>query len=346
MEYKYLLEEKANKHLLIDDIVNGQSSCMLNIICYNIEKRCKYPFLQFMMEKVPYCNNIVKEQLIFPYIIIRNSLRNIKDLVLERVKLGLDTLECKYNNITEDMYKGIIFGDDLLTPYALIDITDIDICGLNFMRQTMNWFVLSSEIINNQNVLNIDIDKYVIDLFTDVRQIGHLINTKSNEYYMLPDVVYTGNEKKGAEFQSIFGNNRTKLYNNCGEYYFFYRSFYDAVKDGGWLKNETDNKIGDRILVNINSNKYIMGCINRYALFVEGKIYVENNKDFMLSDEVIENIYPEPCIIIAYSGEHNIRPDILVKDYDSFVCLSYHILNNSSLDEYFIETNKKQYMIA
>ena len=244
------------------------------------------------------------------------------------------------------MYKGIIFGDDLLTPYALINITDIDICGLNFMRQTTNWFVLSSEIINNQNVLNIDIDKDVIDLFTDVRQIGHLINTKNHEYYMLPDVVYTGNEKKEAEFKSIFGNSRTKIYDNCGEYYFFYRSIYDAVKDGGWLKKETDNKIGDRILVNINSNKYIMGCINRYALFVEGKIYFENSIEFMLSDEVIENVYTEPCIIIAYSSEHNARPDILVKEYNSFVCLSYHILNNSSLDEYFIETNKKQYMIA
>jgi hypothetical protein len=345
MEYKYLLEERASKDIILEDI-NNES--MFYILCYHTEDQCKYPFLQFMMEKVPYCNNIVKEQLIFPYIFIRNSSTNIQDLVLERVKIGLDTLQCKYNNITEDMYKGIIFGDDLLTPYALINITDIDIdiCGLNFMRQTTNWFVLSSEIINNQNVLNIDIDKDVIDLFTDVRQIGHLINTKKHEYYMLPDVVYTGNEKKGAEFKSIFGNSRTKIYDNCGEYYFFYRSIYDAVKDGGWLKNESDNKIGDRILVNINSNKYIIGCINRYALFVEGKIYFENSNEFMLSDDVIENIYPEPCIIIAYSSEHNVRPDILVKDYDSFVCLSYHNLNNSSLDEYFIETNKKQYMIA
>ena len=65
----------------------------------------------------------------------------------------------------------------------------------------------------------------------------------------------------------------------------------------------------------------------------------------MLSDEIIENLYPEPCIIICYSSEYNVNPDILVKDYNNFICLSYHNLDNSLLDDCFIETNKKQYMI-
>lgn len=345
MEYKYLLEEKANKNLSFDDISNGKSNCILNIICYNVEERCKYPFLQFMMEKVPYCNNIVKEQITFPYIFIRNSSDNIQQLVLKKVKTSLDILCCN-NKIDEDMYKGIIFLDDYSRCYVLINITGIDICGLNFNRQTTNWFVLPSEIINNRNVLNIDIDKDVIDIFTDFRQIGHLINTKNNNYYMLPDVVYTGSEKKEAEFKSIFGNIKTKIYDNCGEYYFFHRSFYNAVKDGGWLKERDTDKIGDRTIVEPNTSKYISGCINRYALFTEGKIFIENSKEFTLSDEAIEKIYPEPCIIICYSGEYKINPDILVKDDQSFVCLSYHYLNKSLLDDHFINSNKKQYIIV
>ena len=103
MEYKYLLEERVNKNLSFDDLVNEQGNCILNIICYHIELQCKYPFLQFMMEKVPYCNNIVKEQLIFPYIFIRKSERNnIKELVLKKVKMELDSLKCK-NDIDEDL---------------------------------------------------------------------------------------------------------------------------------------------------------------------------------------------------------------------------------------------------
>ena len=311
MEYKYLLEERVNNNITFDDIVNEEGKCILNIICYNIETRYKYPFLQFIMEKVPYCNDIVKEQLIFPYVFIRKSqINNIKDLVLEKIKICLDVLKCK-NLINEDMYKGIIFDNNQLTSYALVNITGIDLCGLNFMRQTTNWVVLPSEIINNQQVLNIDIDINVIKLFTNICKIGQLHNIKTNKYYILPDVVYTGDEKKESEFKSIFGNIKTKIYNNCGEYYFFYRSMCGVVKNKEWL--------------------------NRYALFTEGKIYFENKEIFTLNDEVIEYKYPEQCIIICYLNEDNFNPDVLLKNIKSSVCLSYHKIDKSELNKYYIE---------
>jgi len=346
MDYKYLLEEKANKNITFSDIVNETRIGILNILCYHVEKETKYPFLQFMMEKIPYCNNIVKEQITLPYIFLIDERYAIIDKILEKVKSGLELIGCDYSRVTEDMYKGIVFGDDTWSPYALVNITGIDISGLNFMRQTTCWFVLPSEIINTKKVCNIDIDSEVTHLFTDIPQLSLLINTKTNENYILPDAVYTGSEMKNAEFQSIFGNIKQKIYNNCGEYYFFYRSFCDAVKDGGWLKQEKSNKIGDRIIVDSNSNKYSSGCINRYALFVEGKIYLEINRELELTDDVIESLYPEPCIIICYSSEHETNPDMLVKNYDSFVSLSYHKLNKKILDDFFIEENKKQYMIA
>jgi hypothetical protein len=64
----------------------------------------------------------------------------------------------------------------------------------------------------------------------------------------------------------------------------------------------------------------------------------------MLTDQEIDNMYPEPCIIIAYSGLHNLNPDILVKNNDSFVPLTYHKLNNDLLGDYFIP-EKTNYMI-
>ena len=77
--------------------------------------------------------------------------------------------------------------------------------------------------------------------------------------------------------------------------------------------------------------------LNRYAIFTEGKIYFENNKEFILNDEVIEYKYPEPCIIICYLGDDNIYPDILAKDAISSVCLSYHKIDKNVFDEYYIE---------
>jgi len=311
MAYKYLLEERVNKNILFDDLLNKEGKCVLNIICYNIETRYKYPFLQFMMEKVPYCNNIVKEQLIFPYVFLRKTqINNIKDFVLEKIKICLNVLKCK-NIINDDMFKGIIFDNDQLTSYALVNITGIDLCGLNFMRQTTNWVVLPSEIINNQQVLNIDIDKNVVKLFTNIIEIGQLLNIKTNKYYILPDVVYTGDDIKASEFKSIFGNIKTKIYDNCREYYFFHRSIKSVFENKEWL--------------------------NRYALFTEGKLYFEDEKIFMLNDEIIENKYPEQCIIICYSNENNINPDILAKDTKSSVCLSYHKIDKSEFNKYYIE---------
>lgn len=347
MEYKYLLEEKANKNLSFNDIRNENDVRILYILCYHIEEQFKYPFLQFMMVKLPYCNNIVREQVTLPYIIYNDtSDSDIQSIVLNYIKNSLAMIGCEHNIIADNMYKGIIYEDDSWTPYALVNITGIDIYGLNVMRQTSSWFVLSSEIINTKRICNIEVDDDVTRLFTEYHQLGLLFNPNSNDYYMLPDAVYTGNEIKKVEFNSIFGNTKTKIYDNCGEYYYFYRSFCDAVKDGGWLKNGESNKIGDRIFVEQNSNKYIIGGINRYALFIEGKIYLETNREFSLTDDLIETLYPEPCILICYSSDHNIKPDVLVKNYENFVCLSYHKLNKSLLDEHYSESNKKHYMIA
>lgn len=345
MEYKYLLEEKANKNFCFNDIINENGSCVLNIICYHVGEQYKYPFLQFMMEKIPYCNNIVKEQLILPYIFIKDLSNSIEETVLQKVKSRLDIIGCDYNRVTNDMYKGILFGNGNRSLYVLVNITGIDIYGLNFTRQTTCWFVLPSEIINTKKVCNIDVDKEVTDFFTDVPYLGLLFNNKTNEPYILPDAVYTGSEIKLAEFKSVFGNTKEKKYNSCSEYYFFYKSFSDAVKDGGWLKDGFSNKIGDRVIVDKNSNKYVTGCINRYALFVEGKIYLETGREFKITDDIIEHLHPEPCIIICYTGNHDISPDLLVKKYESFVPLSYHKLNKNLLDEHFIEENKKEYMI-
>lgn len=332
MEYTYLLENRGDKNLEFDDIKNKNGICILNILCYHIDVEHKYPFLQFMMDNHPhYCNNIVNEQLTIPYIILRNSLTLIKD-VLERVKSGLNIIDCDFNKVTNDMYKGIVFINDMTC--ALVNITGIDIYGLNLTRQTTTWFVLPSEIINTKKVFNIEVNSEVVNLFTDIPTLTLLNKPNTDEFYMLPDVVYTGSEIKKAEFYSIFGNCKTKVYNSCGEYYFFYRTFGDAVRDGGRITSDKLNEIGEKQLVEDN-NRYITYGTNRYALFFEGKIHLTSDSEISLTDDMIENLYPEPCIIICYLGEHKIKPDMLVKNYESFVCLSYHTLNKK-LDEYMI----------
>jgi len=350
MEYTYLIENQANKNIRIEDLNNTN---MLFFLCYHINTESKYPFIQFMMEKVPFCNNFIKEQFILPYIVYYDSSISIENLVLDKVKRSLNLIDCDGDKIVESMYKGIIIKD---SPFAMIDITGIDITRLKLSRNTLTWFLLPSEIINKQSVCNVPVDKEVTRLFTEMPELGILRNKLTNDYYIIPDGVYTGDEFKILEFNSIFGKRMIKEYESCDEYYYFYKDFSDAVKDGGWIKDggtdildlndikNTHNSNG-RLIVDNEYGRYIEGGINRYALFMEGKIYLEDSEEFNLTDETIKNEYEEPCIIICYTGKHKIKADILVKKYENFIPLSYHKINKVLLDDKFIELKKNMYMI-
>ena len=205
MEYTYVIEEKANKYYSL--ITNN----VLQILCYHVNTDSKYPFLQFMLEKIPFCNNIVKEQLILPYIPVTNEV-TFQEEVLHKIRSYLINLGCDTFLLDESSYKGIIFDGNNI-PYVLVNISSIDINYMKIFRDSSAWFVLSSDIINSKQVCNIDIDESVVELFTSVPELGLLYNPKNLKPYTLPDSVYSGGEYKEVEFNSIFGQKKQKVYN-------------------------------------------------------------------------------------------------------------------------------------
>lgn len=322
--YRYLLEEKTNKNISSSELISETTNnvCVLKILCYYIDTSAKYPFLQFMMEKIQY-DDVEDELMILPHIFVRDAKSEIKDAVLERVVSEFDVFGYDLNKITEDMYKGIIYDKSGENVFALVNISAIDLCRLNYMRQTTCWFVLPSEIINTKSVCDISIDPNVTNLFTNSPHVGLLSDNKTNEFYILPDVVFSAtNELKQAEFQTIFGNVKTKTYGDCGEYFYFYRTFGDAVRE--FEENKTHALNG------------VIKCVNRYALFVEGKMYFEKKNEFTLTDENIRQNYSEPCIIICFTEKRH-KADMLVKNDTSFASLSYLKLTKKMLNKYDME---------
>ena len=283
MEYTYVLENSASKDFINANNVND----ILYILCYRIETHCKYPFLQFILEKIPFCNGLIKEQYVLPHITSEYS----KETILDKVRQMLTTMGLNNCAINEPMYKGVIFCGDM--DYALVNISDINMNALYLSRNSLYWFVLPTEIMNAKQVCEFDIDEDVINLFVENPQISILKNKNLKTNYNLPDAVYTGsNTIKQAEFNAIFGNGKTKPYKSCGKYYYF-----------------------NRLFENVLYNDYV----NRYALFVEGILYMEKGTEFSLKDEMIL----EHCINICYTN-NNGKPDILVKKCENFISLSYH----------------------
>jgi len=351
MSYTYLIEQKATPNLLVKDVFDGETT-ILYLLCYHIQTETKYPFIQFLLNKVPQCS-IIDEQFILPFMFntVNNQNDSLDELVLNKVKIELANMNFYTNKITNDMYKGIIFhkGD----AYALVNITGIDITGSLFSRDILSWFALPTEIINEKKVCEIKVEQEVVDLFTHLPQLGVLYSQETNNPYMLPDAVYTGSEKQTAAFNSIFGSSKSSAYASCGEYYYFYLSINEAVKEAGWLKHggttgvsEDDKRhpYSGRLLVDNDYGRYISGGINRYALFIEGNMYLEFNEEFSLTDDEIAAKYPEPCIIIGYSSDHKIKPTVLVKEYNSFFPLSYHLLNKSALGDSYKKEQQKIYI--
>ena len=355
MEYTYLFEKKANINLQLTDIFKENNMNILYLLCYNINTEAKYPFLQFMVNKIPYCGDLIKEQFTLPYVIYPDLTKSITEIVLEKTKIALKTNQCNTENVKEEMYKGLIL-DKYDKYYALVNITGIDISGLYLTRNSETWFSLPSEIINQEKICNIDVDEELVELFTDIPEISLLTDLKTNSYYIIPDVVYSGGEKKTVEFNAVFGKPKTQEYSNSGKYYYFYRSFKDVIKEGGWIKNGGDREIdktnnvlsrneAGRVIIENEYGKFINGGINRYALFVEGKIYVEPGEELVLNDETIESQYPDPCLIIGFLDKNINKPNIQVKNYNSFFPLSYHDLNKNLLGEKYSDNKCSLYKI-
>ena len=348
MAYTYLIEEKGNKCISVKNSVDTYS--IVYILCYHININSKYPFIQFLLEKTPFCSGLLEEQFILPSIIVSDSL-TIEDDVLSSVKSSLLSVGCDVSVINADMYHGLI-NDSNDINYALVNISGIDINYLKIYRRDLYWFGLPSEIINTGHICNICISPELRTLFNTMPELSLVHQKNAVDYFIIPDAVYSGSEYKDVEFNSIFGMIKKQIYDSCSEYFYFFRNFNHAIKEGGWVKEggiqliDMNNKIithskSDRLLVDNSYGRYIKGGINRYALFVENsKVHF---LDIAITDDDVSDA---GCVILAYTYKLDIKPDILVKEYECFFPLSFHELDKSVLGPSYNRDNKSVYMIA
>ena len=88
------------------------------------------------------CNNFIKEQFTLPFVLFDNH-TNLENIVLNKVRELLKSIGCENPIIGDDIYKGVIL-DDESKPYALVNITGIDIEGLNLWRNSSRHAYLNS----------------------------------------------------------------------------------------------------------------------------------------------------------------------------------------------------------
>ena len=374
--YSYFIETLLTKNIGTADILKNNANMygqgILHILCYHVTKNSKYPFIQFLLEKLPYCNDIIQEKLVLPILTIPNANENtILDddysiAIINKIKGLLPALGCDGSKLTCDSFKGLL-SDQNERIYALVDISAVDIFRISITRNTPIWFALPTEIMNVKSICNIPIDDDVNELFLNMPELSILRKFDIEnvfpvgDVFPLPDAIYNGSYLRQTEFRSVFGTSKQKIYSSCDEYYYYFRLFEDAIKEGGWLregghklidlnnKNITHSVSGTKLVDN-EYGRYIQGGINRYAFFPGNyMLHTECSNMFSLTDpEVSTKLERNDCIVIHYMENtlDNLLPDILVREYGLAFPISYHMLNKSILgDKYEIDKQDK-YMIA
>jgi hypothetical protein len=273
MDYTYLPAFIANSYLTSDMLYEYfNQTGVLKYICYHITSDTKYPFVQIMLEKTPFCNNVIKEEFVLPSILFKRETNNYKELILNDITKSLIRIGCKVDQIDPDVFKGVLTDIDN-TCYGLVDLSKIDIKYLEFKRTSSTWFILPTEIVNIQQICNIPVSEKVVDLFSYKKpELCVLHKLETNECYTVPDVGYTCTYYKTAELQLIFGPPKELVEDKMG--YYFFTSFDSAINKQEKEKEKEKEKMG----------------INRIAVFIDNKDCIIQNP--RIYSKNLESFYP------------------------------------------------------
>jgi len=348
MEYKYLPEIIADTYMNTNEIYNKIKNNKLGYICYHISYIDEYPYIQIMLNKICSDNQDIKEEFILPSITVNEERTSIPELLVNDVKSYLDNIHCDHSSLNLEVYKGII--NDGENIYALINISNVDIKYLYLTSKINSWFVLTTEIINTKTVCNIPISEMVTNLFIHNSELGILRKKNLTTVYSSPDVVYSGSDYKKSELNVIFGPEKAALYDMDIMYYPFFDTFGSAVMAGGWLQyydNTSDlNKIrvfnSKQKLIDNKYGRYVTGGVTRYALFMKNIVNIVHD----IFDINNLNMYSLSDTIVIQSNINDFGPNILVKNLEQFIPISYHMLDNRTLGEQYNSSKLDEYTIV
>jgi hypothetical protein len=298
-KYIYLFEKFAIRKNSTIDFQHISGLKKLYIVCYHINIHEKYPFIQFMLEKSD-------ERLNLPFVSIDSHTEDINNLIIKSIKNKL-TYIC-LNTDEEIIIKGL-FNDSFENIYALVNVSNFSIQYSKYSKNINHCFVLPSEIINTGYTFDININENVKDLFLDLPELGILHEPKTKRPYPLPDAIYSSSSLEISELNSLIGCSKKQIIDKKYTYY-FNTEFANAISD-----------------IFKNFDKNVRCGVNKYALFLDTfTIHIEYDNQITLKDYELDNLLKNhKQIYIQYVDKNmnDVKVDIIVRDYDYFVPLSY-----------------------
>jgi len=324
----------------IDDYLESNTFNQVKIVAYEVNNDGVYPFIQFLLFKddfLPYLslpfiplnyNNATSEQII-----------NMAKIIFIGLNLT-DNYESFAKNIVFDG-----FYEDNGEMFLFVDITKNKLNLYDIYSDSVVRLALVDEILNQQHVCNIPVDKTITDFFIQNYEYC-VLKDKNNEDYEIPVVSYVGKQENKLNFTYTFGETKKNKDAILGPHYYF-TNFENAFKEG-MINN--DNKYGVvRFAVFAKKIKYIEN-------FVDDNIDESETKKMKLQDETVDQNYERLTMRITdhdgkwtenydscYLGHIELdngeyfknTPMLVIKEYNQQIPLSYHYNKNPFAENYY-----------
>jgi hypothetical protein len=292
----------------------------ITLIFFNISELSKNnKFIQFMLEKK---NDVLS----FPKIKIN---QNIKPEIAQLLNVDVSILKYKGYTTFQGNIHLFIQTDKIFTP-------------LFVQRDQRYWFCIVDEIVNYKKVCNFRIDSACRDFILSNPDFYTLKNPDTYRGYELPIIVYSGNIFNQVELDGNFGVSKKNEYSFFGPHFYF-TTYEKAVEMGGWSDNKTKCIRNGCLLTDNEYGRYIKGGINRFALFC-GKHHIIYKPQLKYNvSETFDSIYVGEMQLNSHI--YNDSPMWIVKSSANFKSLSYHLLDKTTLGEYW-NRDYTQYFIS
>ena len=322
-KFKYNIDSVTNTNLAeLPSNPERIIFCIYRIVHCKNRSNTKLPFLQYLLYKYP---DNVENVIVFPFIKYKGG--NIIKTASKYVKSISDkSIEC--SGFLEN-------NNNLYLFYNITNNNDYIIREIKLKtRKDVFWWALMDEICNQRSILNIRIHKSVYDIF--LKNPALLYITYDESRIEIPIVAYYGNYYKFIPTVAAMGQQAVSPINKKGSLFYF-GSFRKAIRYGAWTPNYTIKYLDNKQITDVDG-RYNEGGIVRYALFL-GKSKVPLNEPYEKLENVISNTdwvtTFQSLIIGSTDYDHkklSINPEYVVLQTNQSTSLSYHKIDNTSVD--------------
>jgi hypothetical protein len=318
----------------------------VNVIAYNVNtsNQTPTPFLTFLLFK----NHL--DVMNIPVIFLLEDYYDKTARLAQYVQKELINLlnSQNYNHASCEgiEFNGIFINNNEI--YMVYDLSHIEWSTYDsLVKRDHLWFALADEIINTGTICNMEIDAKATIFFLETPSFGFLVDAAGAKLEA-PIAAYICKPAHKLNFTFVFGVSPSDKDNMFGPYYYF---------------TDYRNAINQQVTDDGSSKSFKTGII-RFALFMNKTMIVDNlidnepdwssTKRSRLTDDSLNANYENSTIRISdHDGnwatnydslfvgrvlldngkELQGLPMFVVKNYEQQQPLSYHLIDNKSLDE-------------